>query len=149
MIWFWLIAAVVFAVVEISTTAMVSVWFSVGALAGLAAALFHGALFVQLLCFAVVSAIALAAFRPLARKVSAPQAVATNADRVLGQEARVTEDIDNDGPTGAVYIDGKTWSARSAGGEPIPAGTMVRVERMEGVKLFVCPVLAQTPAAGA
>ena len=51
--------------------------------------------------------------------------------------ARVTERIDNDVPTGAVYIDGKTWSARSSSGESIEPDTMVRVVRMEGVKLYV------------
>ena len=51
--------------------------------------------------------------------------------------ARVTERIDNDVPTGAVYIDGKTWSARSADGSPIEKDVMVRILRMEGVKLYV------------
>ena len=63
--------------------------------------------------------------------------VATNADRVLGSTARVTEAIDNTVPVGAVYVDGKTWSARSENGEEIAEGTMVRVTRMEGVRLFV------------
>ena len=63
--------------------------------------------------------------------------VATNADRVLGSTARVTETIDNTVPVGAVYVDGKTWSARSESGEKIAAGTLVRVKRMEGVRLFV------------
>ena len=56
---------------------------------------------------------------------------------MLGGLARVTERIDNDVPTGAVYIDGKTWSARSSRGESIEPDTMVRVVRMEGVKLYV------------
>ena len=56
---------------------------------------------------------------------------------VLGGLARVTERIDNDVPTGAVYIDGKTWSARSSSGESIEPDTMVHVVRMEGVKLYV------------
>ena len=61
----------------------------------------------------------------------------TNADRVLGQTARVTETIDNTVPTGAVYADGKTWTARSASGRVIPKDTLVKVQRMEGVRLFV------------
>ena len=61
----------------------------------------------------------------------------TNADRVLGQTARVTETIDNTVPTGAVYADGKTWTARSASGRVIPKDTMVKVQRMEGVRLLV------------
>jgi len=56
---------------------------------------------------------------------------------VLGAIARVTEAIDNTVPMGAVYVDGKTWSARSESGEKIAAGTLVRVLRMEGVRLFV------------
>ena len=40
-------------------------------------------------------------------------------------------------PSGAVYVDGKTWSARSESGETLPEGTLVRAVRMEGVKLFV------------
>ena len=61
----------------------------------------------------------------------------TNADRVLHHNARVTETIDNSRPTGAVYIDGKTWTARSEDGTVIAKDTMVEVVRMEGVKLFV------------
>ena len=52
------------------------------------------------------------------------------------------EAIDNDEGAGAVYADGKVWSARSAGGEPIPAGTRVRVRSIEGVKLIVSAAAA-------
>ena len=90
-----------------------------------------------LLLFVVVSAVALAATRPLVKKLSAGRITPTNADRVLGQTAKVTETIDNDDSTGAVYADGKTWTARSADGQTIPAGAQVEIERMEGVKLFV------------
>jgi len=69
-----------------------------------------------------------------------PEAFATvreAADRVLGRTARVTETIDNDSAAGAVYVDGKTWTARSADGTVLPAGSRVEVRRMEGVKLIV------------
>ena len=81
--------------------------------------------------------VALAATRPLVTKLMKKDIKPTNADRVLGGSARVTERIDNDVPTGAVYIDGKTWSARSSTGEIIEPDAMVRVIRMEGVKLYV------------
>ena len=61
----------------------------------------------------------------------------TNADRLLGQTAKVTETIDNENAAGAVYADGKTWSARSADGTVIPAGEMVRIHKLQGVKLLV------------
>ena len=39
--------------------------------------------------------------------------------------------------SGAVYVDGKTWTARSADGSVLPAGSRVEIRRMEGVKLIV------------
>ena len=75
--------------------------------------------------------------RPLLKKVTAGSATPTNADRVLGGLAKVTETIDNENSTGAVYVDGKTWTARSVDGVRIPAGSQVCIEAMEGVKLLV------------
>ena len=137
---FWAAAAAVFAIAEAMTAGLVSLWFVAGALAALLAAFLGGSLLVQVLLFLAVSAAALALTRPLVRKYAAGKTVPTNADRLLGTEAKVTEAIDNENSLGAVYADGKTWTARSADGAPIPAGTMVRVLRMEGVKLLVSPV---------
>ena len=128
---------VIFAVVEAATAGLVSIWFVAGSVAGLIAAIAGAGLLAQLVWFLAVSAAALALTRPLVKKISAGRAVPTNADRVLGQTARVTETIDNDRSTGAVYVDGKTWTARSVDGAVIPAESRVRVRRMEGVTLLV------------
>ena len=137
----WIAAIVVFGVVEAVTAGLVSIWFVPGAVAGLIAgtpvlfaALPGSGLLIQLVLFLAVSAAALAATRPLVKKLSAGRAVPTNADRVLGRTARVTETIDNDSASGAVYVDGKTWTARSADGSVLPAGSRVEIQ---GVKLIV------------
>lgn len=137
MIWLWLGAIVLFSVVEAVTAGLVSIWFVAGAAAALLAALAGISVTAQLVLFVAVSAVALAATRPLVRRLTAGKAQPTNADRVLGQTARVTETIDNQNAAGAVYADGKTWTARSTDGAVIPAGTQVRVTKIEGVKLFV------------
>lgn len=137
MIWIWLGAAVVFGILEAMTAGLISVWFVAGAVAAMVAAILEAGVMVQAGVFIVVSALALALTRPLVRRWTQTRTVATNADRVLGQMAKVTETVDNDNSMGAVYVDGKTWSARSSDGSVIPAGTRVQVERMEGVKLFV------------
>ena len=49
------------------------------------------------------------------------------------------EDIDNVRSAGTVKVDGKIWTARSAGGDPIPAGTEVTIQAIEGVKVLVTP----------
>ena len=80
----------------------------------------------------------------MVRRLQAKPPEATNLDRVIGQTASVTETVDNRHSSGAVYVDGKTWTARSADGSVIPAGTQVAVQRMEGVKLFVEPIKQTT-----
>ena len=133
----WTAAIILFGVVEAMTAGLVSIWFVAGALVALVAAFVDASLAVQIILFLLVSAAALALTRPLLKKITAASAVPTNADRVLGAAAKVTETIDNENSTGAVYVDGKTWSARSTDGQIIPAGSRVFVETMEGVKLFV------------
>ena len=133
----WIAAMVIFGVVEAVTVGLASIWFVVGSVAGLIAAICGGPVWLQIALFFVVSIVALSATRPLVTKLMKKDIKPTNADRVLGGSARVTERIDNDVPTGAVYIDGKTWSARSSTGEIIEPDAMVRVIRMEGVKLYV------------
>lgn len=137
MIWVWLAAVAIFAVVEAVTAGMVCIWFAVGAVAGFLAALFDLPELTQLVAFVGVSAVALVATRPLVRKINSSKMVPTNLDRVLGESGKVTETIDNESSAGAVYVDGKTWTARSADGSVIPAGRMVKIVKMEGVKLFV------------
>ena len=135
MIWIWLLALAGFAAAEAATAGLVCIWFAVGALGAFFAALAGLQLTVQLVIFAVVSAAALAVSRPLARRFIRVRKEPTNLDRVIGLTGQVTEDID--GASGAVYVDGKTWTARSADGRRIPAGARVEIMSMEGVKLFV------------
>lgn len=137
MIWIWLGAIVLFGAVEAATAGLVSIWFVAGAVGALLGTIAGVGLAVQLVLFVGVSAAALALTRPLVRRFAGQRAIPTNLDRVIGEAGRVTEPIDNEASTGAVYVDGKTWTARSADGGVIPAGTRVEIERMEGVKLFV------------
>ena len=133
----WLVLLLLFAGGEAVSVGLTSIWFAAGALAALVAALLGGALWIQITLFLAVSLLCLAAVRPLAKKHLNNKVEHTNADRAIGQEALVTEDIDNIQGKGAVIIRGVTWTARSEDGDPIPTGTMVRVLRIEGVKVFV------------
>ena len=100
---------------------------------------------VQITVFLVVSAIALYFTRPLVKKFVNNKVEPTNADIVIGKECRVTETIDNIAGTGAVYVDGKTWTARSADdSETIPEGTLVTARQIDGVKLIVSAMEKET-----
>ena len=135
----WLGLTVAFLIAEASTVTVISLWFAAGSLVAMAMALLGGAIWLQVLTFLVVSAIALTALRPLVRKYLTPKLTATNIDSVIGSVGIVTATIDNIGATGQVKLNGMEWTARSTSGEPIPAGTRIKVDRIEGVKVFVSP----------
>ncbi len=146
MVWVWVGVTALAVFLEMATMTLVSVWCAVGGLVAVFAAYFGASIQAQLLLFIGVSILTAAVVRPLAKKYADPHKVPTNADRLPGMEGRVTETINNDHSTGAVYVDGKTWTARSADGEVIPKGEIVEIERMESVKLIV-RAKAAVPAA--
>ena len=134
----WLIVMVVLLVVEGIVPGLVSIWFAVGALAALIAALVGAPLWLQVLWFVVVSVAALILTRPLARKYINARVKPTNADMLIGKDCVVTEEIDNLRGTGAVSVDGKIWTARMAAEDGrAAAGEVRRILRIEGVKLIV------------
>ena len=138
-VYLWLGLVIFFVLAEITTVNLVSVWFIAGALGALVAALLGGSFVLQLVIFFVISAVLLLLLRPLAKKYFTPKITKTNADRLIGKEALVTERIDNLRETGAIKIGGVEWSARSKDGQPIDAGTRIRILSIEGAKVCVAP----------
>lgn len=135
----WFGAALIFLLVEANTVAVVSAWFCLGALGAMVAALCGAPLWLEIVIFLVVSALSLAAFRPLVKKHFNGKVQKTNIDAVIGSVGTVLEPIDNISATGRVKLGGMEWSARSTDGTPISEGTIVKVDRIEGVKVFVTP----------
>ena len=136
----WLAAMVVFLIVEAACPFhLVSIWFAVGALAAMIVSLFGGVVWLQVTVFCVVSIALLICLWPFIRKFLNPHLTKTNVDSVIGTEGIVTALIDNLNAQGQVKLGGMEWTARSTSGESIPAGTRIRVDRIEGVKAFVSP----------
>ena len=134
----WLVLLVAFLVVEAACPIhLVSIWFASGALVAGIAALLGGEIWLQILLFFVVSCSLLAAMWPLVKKVLSPKIVKTNVDSVIGSQGYITEAVDNISAAGQVKLGGMYWTARSEKGEPIEAGTLVEVVRIEGVKAYV------------
>ncbi|MDD6728122.1 MAG: NfeD family protein [Eubacteriales bacterium] len=133
----WAVAIILFGIAEAVTAQLVSIWFVIGAVGGLIAAFCGANLYVQLIVFIAVSVLALVITRPLVKKYIKPKTEHTNADRILNQECIVTEEINNLKGIGQVKGDGKVWTARSADDSVIPAGSVVKVEKISGVKLIV------------
>lgn len=136
-IFLWLALFVVFLIVEAGTVALVSIWFALGALAALVSCALGAEMWLQITVFLVVSLVLLALLWKRVR--SKLTTTKTNVDSMIGAEGYVTEAIDNLSYTGRVKLGGITWAARSTSGAGIPVGTLVKVERIEGVKVFVSP----------
>ena len=137
---FWLVAMVIFIVAEAMTVTLVSIWFAAGALGAVVVALLGGGLMLQVTVFLALAIVLLLWLRSLARSHLAPRVTKTNVDAVIGATGIVTTPVNNIAALGQVQIGGVEWSARSSDNSHIPSGTMVKVDRIEGVKVFVSPV---------
>ena len=135
----WLVLLIIFLIAEAATVTMVSLWFAAGSLAALIVSLLGGTWAAQVITALVVSNLLLACLRPVVRKHFTPKLSKTNVDAVIGSKGYVTADIDNVGATGTVKLGAMEWTARSTSGAPVPKGTLVKVDRIEGVKVFVSP----------
>jgi len=135
--WFWIIIVLVTLGVEIITVGtLVSIWFSIGAVAAYLAALMYLNFEVQLLIFLIVSVLAFITIRPLAKRFLSAKQQPTNADRYIGQRVSVTEKVTSE-KWGAVMIQGVRWSIREADGNPVDVGETVEIIALEGAKLLV------------
>ena len=134
---FWLVVVAVMLVIEIFTMGLTTIWFSLGAVAAAIAAALGAPLWVQILLFSVVSVLIMLLVRPFAMKVMDKNRTKTNIEEVIGEQAEVIEDIDNQRERGKVRYRGVEWMARSADGNKIAVGEMVTVESVAGVKLIV------------
>lgn len=138
----WLSLAVVFAVVEIMVLDLVFLMLAAGAAAALATALVGGEAWLQIVMFAGVSLLMLAAVRPTALRhlKKGPPEQLTNADALPGRTVIVLEDTN--ATAGLAKIDGETWTSRSATGVTIPAGNEAEIDEVDGATLIIHPQAA-------
>ena len=140
-IFIWLVLLIGFLVVEAACPIhLVSIWFAAGALAAMIAAALGAQFWLQITVFVVVSGALLALLWPFIRKFLNPKLQKTNIDAIIGSIGTVTEDIENIDAVGQVKLGAMYWTARTTDGKPLCKGTRVRVDRIEGVKVFVSAV---------
>ncbi len=134
---FWLAAMVVFLAAEAMTVTLVSIWFAVGALGAILTALLGGGLMLQVTVFLALAIVLLFFLRRIVRRHITPRVTRTNVDSIIGTTGIVLTPVNNIAALGQVQVNGMEWSARSTDNSHIPAGALVKVDRIEGVKVFV------------
>ena len=134
----WFAFFLVFLIIEASCPIhLVSIWFAAGSLVALIASFLGAPLWLEIVLWLVVSSVMVALFWPFIQKFLNPKVEKTNVEAIVGTQGYVTADIDNITATGQVKLGAMEWTARSTSGHPIPKGTLVKVDRIEGVKAFV------------
>ena len=137
MVLIWIAAALAAVLIELLTpTALVSVWFALGAVVAALLTILRLSVAVQLVAFVLVSLLAMLIVRPIASRYLRGNVVPTNADRMIHQIGTVTREIRED-QWGEVYVLSSYWSAVSFQHETIEKGTKVKVLNIEGAKLIV------------
>ncbi len=135
--WVWMAIAALFIVGEIFTQGFFLLWFGIGAaVAGVLAILGLGVGW-QLGAFVVVSGVLFVVSRRFAEKVSKKQPPGIGADRFVGLEGIVLEEIDNVKNTGRVRVQKDEWRADSETGEIIAEGEQIVVTRLDGTHMVV------------
>jgi membrane protein implicated in regulation of membrane protease activity len=135
--WIWMIIAALFIVGEIFTQGFFILWFGVGAAAAGVLALLGLGIGWQLAAFVVISGVLFIVSRRFAERFSKKQPPGIGADRFIGLEGIVLEEIDNAKNSGRVRVQKDEWRADSETGEIIPVGKRVKVTRMDGTHLVV------------
>lgn len=132
----WLAAVIVFGAAEAMTAQLVSIWFAGGSVCALISSLCGANEVTQAIIFVAASALLLLFTRPAVKRLTRDKKIATNADSLIGKTAVITRAVDpiNGGEAKA---DGKFWTVCSAHGVKIDEGAVVKIERIEGVKLIV------------
>jgi membrane protein implicated in regulation of membrane protease activity len=138
--WIWVALVVIFAVIEILTFGLTTVWFAIAALIMVFLSFLPIPLAVQVLIFLAISAVLLIFTRPLAVKKFKMGNEKTNVDSMVGKHILVTKTI-GEFEKGEAKINGLIWAARSENNTEIAEGTKCEVLRVEGVQLVVRPII--------
>lgn len=135
--WLWFCICIVSIVLEVVTmTALVSIWFALGAVVALGAYFLGFNFTVQILIFFITSIILVLLIRPLTTRYTRGNVMPTNADRLISMRTRLIQPITDD-KVGEISVNGLIWNAVSVDGNPIEVNTTVEIVALEGSKVLV------------
>lgn len=128
--------------VEGMTTDLVAIWFAPGAFIAMILAFLNVHPVVQVVVFVAVAVLCLVLTRTVFKRIFRKHnhIEKTNADSMVGKQALVVEDINNQAASGVVKINGQLWTARMSDPTLTPvAGEWVEIEAVQGSKLICKP----------
>ena len=130
----WLVIVILLTIIEFATVNLVSICFVISGILSLIISIFTDNFLIQFGVFVLRGILLLLMTKPLLKKMKLFPTTKINLDRIIGMDGIVTEEIKKN-IVGEVKVDGKLWSA--VADETIPVDTVVKVEKIDGVKLVV------------
>lgn len=132
----WIAIAVIFVIIEGFTLGLTTIWFALGSLIAMLAAMIGVGIVGQVLIFLIASGVLVYFTRPIAKKYLKIGSTKTNVDSIVGLIGIVTKKIESFN-TGQVKVAGQIWTAKSHDDQEIDVGNQVEIIKVEGVKLIV------------
>lgn len=137
--WMWVLVGFLLLGMELATTTLHLAFFGLGAIvvALIVSLGYGGPLWVQILMFTAISVVFLL-FRKRLLLLAHYTPQTREIDTLVGETAVTAQEIGiND--IGKAELRGTSWTARNVSERVIAAGERCRVERVEGLTLFVKP----------
>ena len=135
--WLWFGICIASIVLEIATvSALVSIWFALGAVAALGAYFLGASFTIQILVFFVFSVLLVLTIRPFAAKQLRGEAIATNVDSLISMRTHLLREITEDEP-GELKARGLIWNPISIDNQPIEKEALVEIVALNGNKVIV------------
>ncbi len=132
----WLAVGVLFLIVELLTTALVSIWFVPSAIITCLLSFIVDSLLIQIAIFVVLSAVFMVVCRKIYNKhIKKPVDDVDQNEKLLGKSATVTEDTN--GITGRILVGDVYWRAVSENGDTIQKGETVKIKGVNGTTLVI------------
>jgi membrane protein implicated in regulation of membrane protease activity len=136
----WIVLGIALGIAEMFTVTLLLIMFAAGAFAAAGAAALGAPVLLQVIVFALVSALSIGAIRPVIRRHQRPAVETGDApfgiEAMEGSTAMVLEQVDAE--HGMIRIDGELWTARSFDGtEVYQPGERVRVIKVQGATALV------------
>ena len=128
----WVFLAVIFAILELITTAFFLVWFSVGSIVAAILNYLGFNVYVQFVAFVIVSLVLLLSTRKFADRITPEPSKKTTADRLIGKHGKIIRKLEDNNYI--VRVSGEEWSAS---GEDMDVNDKVEIVGIDSIRLII------------
>lgn len=137
----WLILCGTFLLIEIFNISFLLIWPGFGSFFAFIASVLGAPVEIQIAVFAISTTIMIIFMKPLTKKLfKNKDNTKMNNDAMIGKKGIVIKEINSTEEVGQVKVAGELWSAITINDEKIKINEIVKVTKVDGVKLIVTKI---------